>query len=104
MLSDEVLKEALKNICPFEYDLIYTIMGVYTECAKGNEITIDDPILTRRVDRAMNILDSVKGAGKSKRNVKIFREDEMLEMLREIIAHFVGDPTLIFKALVTYEI
>ena len=104
VLSDEVLKEALKHICPFEYDLIYTIMGVYTECAKGNEITIDDPILTSRVDRAMNILDSVKGGGKSKRNVKIFREDEMLEVLRKIIAHFVGDPTLIFKALVTYDI
>ena len=104
MLSDEALKEALKHICPFEYDLIYTIMGVYTECAKGNEITIDDRILTSRVDRAMNNLDSVKGGGKSKRNVKIFREHEMLDVIRKIIAHFVGDPTLIFKALVTYEI
>ena len=89
-----MFKEALKNICPFEYDLIYTIMGVYSECAKGREITIDDPILTRRVDRAMNILDSVKEGAKSKRYVKIFREDEMPEMVREIIARFVvgSDP------------
>ena len=103
VLSDEALKEALKHICPFEYDLIYTIMGVYTECAKGNEITIDDRILTSRVDRAMNNLDRVKAGGKSKRNVKIFREPEMKDVIRKIIAHFVGDPTLIFKALVTYE-
>ena len=103
VLSDEALKEALKHICPFEYDLIYTIMGVYTECAKGNEITIDDRILTSRVDRAMNNLDRVKAGGKSKRNDKIFREPEMQDVIRKIIAHFVGDPTLIFQALVTYE-
>ena len=98
-----MFKEALKHICPFEYDLIYTIMGVYSECAKGREITIDDPILTRRVDRVMNTLVRfVKEDAKSKRYVKIFREDGMADMLRGIIAHFVKNPTLIFSALVTY--
>ena len=78
-------------------------MGVYSECAKGREITIDDPIFTRRVDRTMNILvRGVKEGVKNKRNVKIFLEDGMADMLREIIAHFVKVPTLIFSALVTY--
>ena len=103
VLSDEMFKEALKHICPFEYELIYTIMGVYSECAKGREITIDDAILTRRVDHTMNTLVRlVKEGAKNKRFVKIFRENRMPDMLREIIAHFVKAPTLIFSALVTY--
>ena len=90
-----MFKEAIKHICPFEYDLIYTIMGVYSECAKGREITIDDPILTRQVDHTKNrLVRLVKEGGKNKRYVQIFREYFMVGMLRGIIDHFVKDPTL----------
>ena len=104
MLNDKNFKEALKYICPFEYELIYDIMGLYSECAKGRDIMIDDPILTRQVDHTMNrLVRLVKEGGKNKRYVQIFREDFMAGMLRGVIGHFVGDPTLIFRALVTYE-
>ena len=65
---------------------------------------IDDPILTRRIDHTMNTrVTLAKEGGKTKRYVEIFREDGMADMLRGIIGHFVKDPTLIFRALVTYE-
>ena len=104
MLSVEKFKEALKYICPFQYELIYDIMGLYSECAKSRDIMIDGPILTRQVDHTMNrLVTLVKDGCKNRRYVQIFREDRMTHMLRRVIGHFVGDPTLIFRALVTYE-
>ena len=104
VLNDKKFKEALKYICPFEYDLIYDIMGLYSECAKGSDIMINDPILTRRVDQTMDrLVRLAKEGAKNWRYVQIFREDGMASMLRGVIDHFVGSPTIIFGALVTYE-
>ena len=104
MLNDKKFKEALKYICPFEYELIYDIMGLYSECAKGGDIMIKDPVLTRQVDHTMgSLVKLVKEGGKNKRYVQIFHADGMPGMLRGVIGHFVGNPTLIFRALVTYE-
>ena len=56
VLNDKKFKDALKYICNFEYELIYDIMGLYSEYAKGSDIMINDPILTRRVDHTMDRL------------------------------------------------
>ena len=102
VLNDKKFKESLKFICPFDYELIYDIMGLHSEYAKGRDIMIDDPILKRRVDHTMNgLLRLVKEGGKNKRYVQIFREDSMADMLRGVIGNFVREPTLIFRALVT---
>ena len=105
MLSDKKFKEKLKYICPFEYDLIYDIMELYSECAKGTDIMIKDPILTKQVDHTMRILVKlVKEGGTHKRYVQILHGDGIVGLLRGVKGHFVGNPTLIFRALLTYEI
>ena len=104
VLSDKKLKEKLKYICAFEYELIYDIMGLYSECAKGRDIMIEDPILTKQVDHTMGrLVKLVKEGGTHKRYVQILHADGMVGTLRGVIGQFVGGPTLIFRALVTNE-
>ena len=79
-------------------------MGLYSECAEGSNIMIKDPILTKQVDHNMgSLVKLVKEGGTHKRYVQILHGDGMVGMLRGVIGHFVGNPTLIFRALVTYE-
>ena len=45
-------------------------MELYSECAKGGDIMIKDPVLTRQVDHSMgSLLKIVKEGGKDKRYV-----------------------------------
>ena len=96
------LKRTLKYICPFEYDLIYDIMELYSECAKGSDIMINDTILRRRVDQTMDrLVRLVKEGGKNKRYVQISRDDGMVCLLRGVIDHFVATQAIIFRELAT---
>ena len=65
---------------------------------------IKDPILTEQVAHIMGSLVKLAKKGYSrKRHVQFLHGNDMIKVLRGVIAHFVGDPTLIFRALVTYE-
>ena len=103
MLRDENFTAKIRCIAPFEFDLIYSIIELYNECIKGSNIMIKDPILTKQVGDIMSSLVKLVGKGYSyKRHVQFLRSNDMKRVLRGVIGHFVGDPTLIFRALVTY--
>ena len=58
-------------------------MELYSECAKGSDIMIDDPILMRQVDHTMNRLVRLGNeGGKNKRYAQIFRDYDMVGMIR----------------------
>ena len=79
-------------------------MGLYSECAKCTDIMIKDPILSKQVDHIMGTLVKlVKEGATHKRYVQILHGNGLACMLSRVIAHFVGNPTLIFRALVSYE-
>ena len=48
-------------------------MGLYSECAKGSDIMINDPILTRRVDQAIDrLVRLAKEGARNRCYVQIF--------------------------------
>ena len=104
LLGDENFAAKIKFLAPFEFDLINNIIEIYDKCVKGPGIMIKDPILTKQVAHIMgSLIKLVKQGGSHKWYVQILHGNGMESMLRGVIAHFVGDPTLIFRALVTYE-
>ena len=64
---------------------------------------IKDPILTKQVGDIMgSLVELVEKGYCYKRHVQLLHSNDMIGVLRGVIGHIVRDPTLIFRALVTY--
>ena len=78
-------------------------MELYGECVKGSDIMIKDPILTKQVDRITGSFVKLAKQGYSyKPHVQFLPSKDMIRVLKGMIGHFVRDPTLVFRAVVTY--
>ena len=83
--------------------MLYEMIGLYKECVKGPAIMIKNPYLTKQVGDIMGSLVKLGENGYiHKRHVQFIHSNDMIRVLRGEIGHFVRDPTLIFRALITY--
>ena len=101
LLGDENFAVKIKYIAPFDFIIIYKMIGLYKECVKGSDIILGDPKLTKEFADILSSIDKVaeKTCG-HKQLVQFLHVKDVLGVLKGIIGQFVGDPTLIFRALV----